>query len=135
MVKLNKPKRIRDDRDSVDPLETAIIYQINYHRQGGGTGSYIGKTKQKIKERIVEHKRNIQLNKETTALAKLNRKENIEIDFKHIKKLSNYENHNYALKRESIEIIAEKQCCNLIEHALIHQSWKPFVMHRRMGIK
>ena len=49
-----------------------------------------------MKEGIVEHKRNIKLNKETTALAKLNRKEDIEIDFTHIKKLSNYENHNYV---------------------------------------
>ena len=124
-----------DDCNSIDPLETAGIYRINYHRGGGGTGAYISKTKRKIKERIAEHKRDIKLNKETTALAKLNRIEDIEIDFTHIKKLSNYENHNYALKRESIEIIAEKQCCNLREHALIHQSWKPFVMHRRTDIK
>ena len=75
------------------------------------------------------------IKKETTALAKLNRKENIEIDFTHIKKLSNYENHNYALKRENIKIIAKKQCCNIMEHTLIHKSWKPFVMHRRTSIK
>ena len=67
-------------------------------KEGEGTGAYIGKTKLKIKERIAEHKRDIILNKEETALEKLNRKENIEIDFTHIEKLSNYENHNYAFK-------------------------------------
>ena len=91
-------KRIRDDRDSVDPLEKAGIYRVNYRREGGRAEAYIGKSKRKIKERIAEHKRDIILNKEITALAKLNRKEDIEIDFTHIKKPSNYENYNYALK-------------------------------------
>ena len=67
-------KRIRDDRDSVDPLEKAGIYRVNYRREGGRAEAYIGKSKRKIKERIAEHKRDIKLNKETTALAKLNRK-------------------------------------------------------------
>ena len=61
--------RIKDNHNSVDPLETAGIYQINYRREGGRTGAYIGKIKRKIKECIVEHKRDIKLNKETTALA------------------------------------------------------------------
>ena len=61
---------------------------------------FIGKNKCKIKERTTEHKRDVHLNKETTALAKLNRKENIEIDFTHIKKLSNYENHNCPKMRK-----------------------------------
>ena len=69
------------------------------------------------------------------SFSQINRKEDIEIDFTHIKKLSNYENHNYAFKRESIKIIAEKQCCNLMEHVLIHQSWNPFVTYKRMDIK
>ena len=89
-------------------METAGIYRISYCREGGGTGAYIGKTKRKIKELIAQHKRDIKLNKETTALSKLNRKEDIEIDFTHIKKLSKYGNHNYALKRESIKIIEDK---------------------------
>ena len=61
---------------------------------------FIGKNKCKIKERTTEHKRDVHLNKETTALAKLNRKENIEIDFTHIEKLSNFENHNYSFKEK-----------------------------------
>ena len=44
-------------------------------------GAYIGKTKGKIKELIAEHKRDVKLNKETTVLAKLNRNDDIEIDF------------------------------------------------------
>ena len=66
-------------------METAGIYRINYGLEGGGAKAYIGKTKYKIKECIAEHKRDIKLNKETTALVKLNRNEDIEIDFKQIK--------------------------------------------------
>ena len=99
-IKPNKSicQRISDDRDRINPLETAGIYPINYSKEEGVTRAYIRKTKRKIKQCIAEHKRDIILNKETTALAKLNRKDDIEIDFTHIKKLSNYENHNYALK-------------------------------------
>ena len=51
-VKPNKNiyQRIRDDRNSVDPLETADIYRINYRREERETGAYIGKTKRKITE-------------------------------------------------------------------------------------
>ena len=113
-------QRIRDDRDSVNPLEITEIYQINYRQKEGGAGAYISKTKSKIKECIAEHKkRDIKLNEEITVLAKLNRIEDIEIDFIHIKKSSNYKNHNYDLKHESLEIIADNQCCNFMEHTLI----------------
>ena len=36
---------------------------------------------------------------------------------------------------ESIEIIADKHYCNLMEHALIHPTWNPFVVEGRMDIK
>ena len=51
----------------------------------GRAGAYIIKTKRKVKECIVEHKRSLKLNKETTVLAKLNRNEDIKIDFIHNK--------------------------------------------------
>ena len=47
---------------------------------------------------LIKEHRDIKLNKQTTVLAKLNRKEVIEIDFTHITMLSNYKNHNCALK-------------------------------------
>ena len=47
-------QRIRYDYCSINPLETAGIYRINYHQKGGGTGAYIRKTKLKIKECIAK---------------------------------------------------------------------------------
>ena len=109
-------------------MEIARIYRINYHREGWGTLAYIGKTKRKIKECTAEHKRDLKVNKQSTALAKQNRNKDIKIDFMHIKKPSNDENHSYALKCKSLEIIANKQCCNLREHAPIYPFCIPFVM-------
>ena len=40
-------QRIRNDRDSINPLETAGIYKIEYEKEGEEKGSYIGMTKRK----------------------------------------------------------------------------------------
>ena len=40
-----------------------------------------------------------------------------------------------SLKRESLEIIADNQCFNLMEHALIQPSWNLLVMQGRKDIK
>lgn len=45
-----------------------------------------------------EHKCDIQLNKSTTAIVRLNIKSPITIDFKNIEKLAGYDNSNYALR-------------------------------------
>ena len=77
----------------------------------------------KLKKRISEHERDIRLNKDNTAIAQINQRENIKIDFKTPPKIANYVNENLALKKEAIEILSCEGACNAREHALIERSW------------
>ena len=85
------------------------------------TGCYIGQTKRKISKRIEEHKRDIKLNKDSTALAQLNKKTEIKIDFENTKKLANYTNQSCALYREALEIKANRDAYNTRVHAQIDE--------------
>ena len=75
------------------------------------------------KKRIEEHQRDIRLNKDSTALAQLNKKKEIEIDFKNTKKLANYTNQSCALYREALEIKSNRDACNTKQHAHIDEGW------------
>ena len=75
-----------------------LIELITVQREGEQEHISV-KTKRKIKERITERKKDIKLNKKTTALAKLNRNKDIKIDFIQIKSVSNNENHTHLKKK------------------------------------
>ena len=74
-------QQIRKDRDSINPLETSGIYKLEFINENNKTGSYIGMTKRKIKDRIKEHPSDISHNRQTPALAQLNTKKKIKIYF------------------------------------------------------
>ena len=57
-------------------------------------------------------------------------KEKIEIDFNNVKKLASFNNHSYAIKRETCEIIADPDSCNLMQHAQLHPSWMKILENR-----
>ena len=40
-----------------------------------------------------------------------------------MKKLAPFNNHSYAIKRETCEIITDPDSCNLMEHAQLYPSW------------
>ena len=63
----------------------------------------------KINERLKEHQNDIKNAKNNIAIVSLALKENIKIDFKNTKNLSNYNNRTYGYCRESIEIIKKQQ--------------------------
>ena len=90
-IKPNKSiyQRIRDDRDNIKPLETAGIYRIKYRREGKETGAYIGKTKRKIKERIAEHRRDINIKQRNHSFSKIKQKR---------KKLNRFYTYRKAIK-------------------------------------
>ena len=41
-----------------------------------------------------------------------------------MKKIALYNNHSYAIKRESCEIVTDPVSCKFMEHAQLHLSWK-----------
>ena len=59
-----------------------------------------------------EHERDIRFFKDNTALAWLNKKVKIDIDFQNPKKLANYTDQSCTLYREAIEIKMHKDACN-----------------------
>lgn len=65
-------------------------------------------TKRKFEDRMKAHESDIQLNKSSAVMQKLNNKSFITIDFKKVKKLINYNTLNCTLVRETIEIIKAK---------------------------
>ena len=95
---------------------------LEFINENNKTGSYIGMTKQKIKDRIKEHCSNILHNIQTIALAQLYIKKKINIDFNNVKKIAPYNNHSYTIKRESCEIVTNLDSCNFMEHAQLHPS-------------
>ena len=70
-----------------------------------------------------EHERDIRLFKDNTALAQLNKKIEIDIDFQNPKKLANYTDQNWALYREAIKIKTNKDACNTRQHAHVDEGW------------
>ena len=74
-------QRLRSNKDRIEINETAGIYRLNFINENNEKGCYIGKTKHKIKKRVTEHERDMRLNKGNTAIAQLNQKTNIKIDF------------------------------------------------------
>lgn len=62
-------------------------------------------TNWKVEDIIKEHKRDTHLNKDTTVIASLNNKSPFTIDFNNVVKLIAYNNLNYSLLTEAIEII------------------------------
>ena len=52
-------QQIWNDQDPINPLETSDIYKIEYEKEDGKRGSYIGMTKRKIKDCIKEHQNDI----------------------------------------------------------------------------
>ena len=44
-----------------------------------------------------------------------------------------YNNHCYAIKRESCEIVTDPDLCNFMEHAQLHPSWRKILKSRRRG--
>lgn len=124
---------LRTDKQKQEEKETAGIYQIKYlEKDTGKIGSYIGMTSRKIKTRIKEHMNDIKYNKETTGLTRYNKKKELLIDFQNINKLANYNNMNYAYKREAIEILTTENTCNDTTHAIIDKRWQ-HMLRRRKG--
>ena len=64
-----------------------------------------------------EHERDIRLFKDNTALAQLNKKVEIDIDFQNSKRLANYVKQSCTLYRETIEIKTHNDACNTRQHA------------------
>lgn len=85
---------------------------------------YVGMTSRTIRERVREHKRDIEFNKETTALTKYTKENDIHIKYNNVK----YIDWESATKREAIKIISlEIKTCNLMEHVTLDKSWFPFI--------
>ena len=47
-----------------------------------------------------------------------------------MKKIAPFNNHSYALKRETCEIITDPDSCNLMEHAQLHPFWMKILESR-----
>ena len=57
-------------------------------------------------------------------------KKKIKIDFNKVKKIAPHNNHSYAIKRESCEIVTDPDSCNFMEHAQLHPSWRKILESR-----
>lgn len=80
----------------------------------------IGVTKRKIEVRIKDLERDINLNKSSTATSRLNNKYPTKIYFNNVEKLANYNNLNYLIQREAIEIATiNSDVCNDMLHIAI----------------
>ena len=65
---------------------------------------------------IKEHKNDTHNSREKRAIVKKVLAKNININNNNTKKLSNYNNRNYAYCRETLKIVARNKACNTIEH-------------------
>ena len=54
--------------------------------------------------------------REKTAIVKVYLNENINVNYDKTKKLTNYNNRNYAYCQEAIEIISNSEACSSIKH-------------------
>ena len=68
-------QRLRSEKVKIEIDETAGIYRLNFINENNEKGLL------KIKKRVTEHERDMRLNKGNTAIAQLNQKTNIKIDF------------------------------------------------------
>ena len=70
-----------------------------------------------------EHERDIRLFKDNMALAQLNKKIEIDIDFQNPKKLANYTDQSCALYHEAIKIKTHTDACNSRQHTHVDEGW------------
>lgn len=85
-----------------------------------------------IEEKIKQHERDIELNKDSTVIAQLNTKSEIQIKFKEIKKLANYNTLNYALICEIIAInTGNSEISNFL--MTIDNKWRHFLNSKTTG--
>ena len=87
-------------------------------------GYYVRVTKQKINERLKQHKSDIQNAKNNAALGRLPLNKNIKINFNKTKKLSNYNNRTYEYCHETIEIKNNSIACIDPEHFFLDPEWQ-----------
>ena len=83
----------------------------------------IGLTRRKIKEKIREYKGDIWNGIEKTDIVKITLNENININYDKTRKVTNYNNRNYAYFRELTEILSNKKACNNEDHFTLHEEW------------
>ena len=80
-------KLIRLDKEKINLIEIAGIHRIDYTDETGKEGAYTGQTKNKIIERAREYWSDLKHERMNTALAKLNRRVSLKVDFKNPVKL------------------------------------------------
>lgn len=129
-------KMIRNEKPRTDDKEQAGIYEIKIKNQEKNEENvYIGMTSLKIKERAKQHKSDVKHQRNTTALTRKIKDGNYVIDFENVKKLADYRNKSYALKREAIEILTNGKAINEREHATIDRRWQSMLGKTRRGGK
>lgn len=112
----------------IDPInndQQAGVYQIPFTKVNGPVMYYIGMTGRKFETRKKEHKADIKYNKTTTALARLNNSEPIEISFENSKIIYPSQNYQSTIIREAIEIFTRSDnVCNDSAAYNIPNIWK-----------
>ena len=111
----------------INPLDTAVIYKVEYTDKNSDKGYYIGVTKWKIDERIIEHQGWIKNGKNKATIARLALNKNIKIDFNKAIKLSNWNNRTYRYCCEIIEIKTNNKTCNDIEQFFLDLEWQQII--------
>ena len=125
-------QHVKSDRDPINPLDTADIYRIEYTDENSKKGYYIRVTKRKINERLKEYQCDLKNAKSNTAIARLALKQNIKIDFKNAKKISNYNNRTHGHCHKTIENKNNSITCNDAEHFFLHQESRHIISKKSM---
>jgi len=111
-IKSNYHTKLKDNRDKLE--KTDVIYKINC---ANCPGTYIGETKQKLKNRISQHQYDINNNKESTALATHVKNSKHKVNLENVEILETESNTNRRKMLEAIHISKNKNSINYKEDA------------------
>lgn len=99
--------------DHIENDHKAGVYEIPFRGENGRVLFYIGMTSRSFKIRKREHMADVKFGRQTTALARLNNKEPIKIDFEESRIIYPSNFYYTSVIRESIEIfLRSENICN-----------------------
>lgn len=118
-------------RKSLDPVPQdnfAGVYEIPYINSKGNRECYIGMTGRTFKKRRKEHEADVKYARETTALARKNNVESINILFGESRIIYRSQESFASLVRETIEIMTRKgDICNDVTSFTLPKVWTEFL--------